>query len=203
MPPLVQGLIVGFAIAAPVGPVGLLCIRRSLADGRLAGFVSGLGAATADALYGVIAALGLTAVTDALLAHRTWLQLGGGLFLLWIGVTTLRARPPAQAAAARPAPNLRAAYASTFVLTFANPMTVLAFLGIFAGLAPAGTGGSTAGAVLLVAGVFAGSACWWAILSTTAGAFGRRLEHGGLRTVNLVSGSVIAVFGAWQLWQLV
>src|SRR6185369_560193 len=131
---LLKGLVIGFSIAAPVGPIGLLCIRRSLTNGRVAGFVSGLGAATADALYGVVAALGLTAITSALLAHQSWLQLGGGGFLVYLGVTTLRAAPPAAAPRATAPTNLRSAYFSVLVLTLTNPMTILSFLGIFAGL---------------------------------------------------------------------
>src|SRR5437868_1618115 len=125
MSPFLQGLVIGFSIAAPVGPIGLLCIRRSVAHGRAAGFVSGLGAATADALYGVVAALGLTAVTTALLAHRAWLQLGGGIFLVGLGIATFRSRPPTSAAREAETARLPAAYASTLALTLTNPMTIL------------------------------------------------------------------------------
>jgi threonine/homoserine/homoserine lactone efflux protein len=199
MPPFLQGLVIGFSVAAPVGPIGLLCIRRSIADGRLTGFVSGLGAATADALCGGIAAVGLTAVTNLLLAHQTWLQLGGGVFLIWVGVATLRAPAPQRAAVARESKNLLAAWASTLVLTLANPVTILSFLGIFAGLGLGSTTSGSLAACWLVTGVFLGSAAWWLFLSTAAGWLGRRLEHGGLRAVNLVSGLVIATFGVWQL----
>ncbi len=197
--PFLQGLVIGFSIAAPVGPIGLLCIRRSLAQGRAAGFVSGLGAATADALYGAIAALGLTAIANLLLAHQRWLQLGGGGFLLWLGIATLRARPPAQPAAAAPAANLPAAFGSTLLLTLANPLTILSFAGILAGLGTGAAAGYPVAAGWLVAGVFLGSAAWWLFLSVAAGWLGRRLEHNGLRIVNLASGAIIAAFGAWHL----
>lgn len=199
MPNFLKGLVIGFSIAAPVGPIGLLCIRRSLTNGRVAGFVSGLGAATADALYGVVAALGLTAISNALLAHRSWLQLGGGAFLIYLGVATLRRPAPAAAARAATASNLGADYLSVFGLTLTNPMTILSFLGIFAGL---GVGDSTGGALpacWLVLGVFLGSAAWWLLLSSAAGWLGRRLQQGGLRALNLASGLIIAGFGAWQL----
>lgn len=202
MLPFLKGLIIGFSIAAPVGPIGVLCIRRSLSAGRLTGFVSGLGAATADALYGVVAALGLTAVTNLLLEQQHWLRLGGGLFLLYLGVATLRAPPPANEARARGAENRWAAYASTFGLTLTNPMTIISFVGIFAGIGVGGSSNGAGAACLLVAGVFLGSAAWWLVLSTTAGWLGARLQHGGLRVVNLVSGVVIAGFGAWQLGAL-
>lgn len=195
----VKGLVIGFSIAAPVGPIGLLCIRRSLANGRVAGFVSGLGAATADALYGMIAALGLTVIMNSLLAHQAWLQLGGGAFLVYLGITTLRAAPPANATRTTAATNLRSAYFSVLALTLTNPMTILSFLGIFAGL---GFGKETTGALptcSLVLGVFLGSAAWWLLLSSVAGWLGGRLHHGGLHMLNVFSGLVIAGFGVWQL----
>jgi len=222
MPAFLQGLVIGFSIAVPVGPIGLLCIRRSLADGHLAGFVSGLGAATADALYGVIAALGLTAVTRLLLEHQRVLQLGGGLFLLYLGLSTLRTRPTAAAhvapAATLPFAHtstpvltlgirvaripLPSAYASTLVLTLANPLTILSFIGIFAGLGVGASATSPPSAIALVLGVFLGSAAWWLILSFTAATLGARLRHGGLRALNIASGLIIAAFGAWQLGKL-
>jgi threonine/homoserine/homoserine lactone efflux protein len=188
-------MILGFSIAAPVGPIGLLCLRRSLAEGRLAGFVSGLGAATADAVYGAIAALGLNALMTALEAQRFWLQLGGGGFLVYLGVATLLAARPAVEVGAQPvaAPNLRAAYFSGFALTLTNPMTILSFLAMFAGL------GASGGAGWLVLGVFLGSTAWWWLLSFAAGRLGARLHGGGLRAVNLASGAILAGFGAWQV----
>ena len=200
---LLKGLVIGFSIAAPVGPIGLLCIRRSLANGRLVGFVSGLGAATADTLYGVVAALGLTAVTQVLIEHRVWLQLGGGVFLLCLGVTTLRSRPPVEEAKAARAANLSTAFGSTLALTLMNPMTILSFVGIFAALGVNGGSGGAAAAGLLVTGVFVGSATWWLVLSAAASRLGRGLQGGGLRALNVASGAVIAAFGVWQLIALV
>ena len=196
--PLLTGLIIGFAIAAPVGPIGLLCIRRSIADGRRAGFVSGLGAATADAIYGATAALGLTAVTNWLLEYRAWLQVGGGLFLVYLGIATLRSRPPTEAARAASTAKLSAAFGSTLVLTLANPLTILSFLAIFAGAGVAVERGVLPPG-LMVLGVFLGSAAWWLILSGIAGWCGARLERGGLRIVNVIAGAVLLAFGAWQL----
>lgn len=201
MDPIIKGAFIGFSIAAPVGPIGLLCIRRSLHDGRLAGFVSGLGAATADTLYGLVAAFSLTALTDLLIEHRAIFQLLGGLFLLYLGLQTLRARPPAPASV-RPAPNLPAAYLSTFALTATSPITILAFVGIFAGLGLGATPGTTFTTLRLVLGVFVGSAAWWLILSSAASLLGRKLQSGGLRALNLISGTIILAFGLWQLSQL-
>jgi len=200
--PLLTGGGVGFSIAAPVGPIGALTIRRTLAQGRLVGFLTGLGAATADALYGAVAAYGLTFVTDALLAQELWLRLGGGLFLLYLGIQTFRARP-APLEQTTPASGLVAAYASTFVLTLANPTTILSFVAIFAGLRPLGADGDYLAASLFVLGVFLGSALWWLLLSTGVGLLRHRLDQAGLRWVNRLSGIVIAAFGMYALSGLV
>jgi threonine/homoserine/homoserine lactone efflux protein len=204
MHPFIQGVIIGFSIAAPVGPIGLLCIRRAMNHGRVSGFVSGLGAATADALYGVVAALGLTAITQAVLAHRDWLQLGGGLFLVWLGIATIRGRPASDAAQTRQptSSSLVAQFGSTLALTLSNPMTILSFLGIFAGMGLGAASVNAWRASLLVGGVFVGSAAWWLLLSATASWIGGRIQGGGLRTLNIFSGVVIGGFGAWQLLAL-
>ncbi len=133
-----RGLTLGLAIAAPVGPVGVLCIRRTLAEGRLAGLVSGLGAATADACYGLVAAFGLTFVSSRLIDWQDAIRLVGGLFLLYLGARTLAAPvadQPAAGLAVQPAQRgLLANYTSTLVVTLTNPMTILAFAAVFAGL---------------------------------------------------------------------
>ncbi|MGH2399867.1 MAG: LysE/ArgO family amino acid transporter [bacterium] len=198
-----RGLVIGFSIAAPVGPIGVLCIRRTLADGRAVGFVSGLGAATADAIYGAIAGFGLTFLSGFLVREQSWLRLVGGLFLCYLGVRTFTARPMASTGAegsSRGLTALWAAYATTFALTLTNPMTVLSFAAIFAGLGVAARDYGSAG--LLVAGVFAGSALWWLILSSAAGAFRSRLRPEGLRWVNRAAGIVIATFGLIALVSL-
>lgn len=197
-----QGIAIGFSIAAPVGPIGLLCIRRSLADGRLAGLVSGLGAATADALYGILAALGLTAVTDLLLGYQRPLQFVGGLFLVYLGIAIMRSNPATEATNSAQTPSLSAAYVSTLALTLANPITILSFLGLFAGLGVVGDNQSPFAAFTLVGGVFLGSAAWWLLLSSAATALGQRLHSGGLRVLNLASGAFIAAFGLWHLFRL-
>jgi threonine/homoserine/homoserine lactone efflux protein len=198
VPLFLRGLAIGLFIAAPVGPIGVLCIRRTLADGRAAGFVSGLGAATADALYGAVAAFGLTAISDALIAHATWLRLGGGLFLCYLGVRTFLASPPAEPAPARAA-GLAGAYVSTLALTLANPTTILSFVAVFAGLGAATRADSYRGATVLVLGVFLGSALWWLFLSGGVGWLGGRLAPGMLTWINRLSGLVIGGFGLLAL----
>ncbi len=192
-----RGLVVGFAVAAPVGAIGLLCIRRTLADGRLIGFVSGLGAASADALYGAVAALGLTSVLSALIEHQGWVRLVGGLFLCYLGVRTAAARPAA--AAVQLGRGLAAAYGSTFALTLANPSTILSFAAVFAGLGLAGPAGDRRSAVLLVVGVFLGSALWWLLLSGGIGHFRHLFTPARLRWVNRLSGAALAGFGLLTL----
>ncbi len=203
IPFLLQGGIIGLSIAAPVGPIGVLCIRRTLAEGRLTGLVSGLGAATADAFYGSIAGFGLTAISGLLVSQQAWLRLVGGLFLCYLGVKTLLARPAQQAAAVR-GRGLWQSYASTLFLTLTNPMTILSFAAIFAGLGLGGTRGDYASAVMLVLGVFLGSAAWWLLLSNGVGALRAKFPGAGLLWVNRVSGVIILGFGVVALtgWRL-
>ncbi len=193
-----EGIVIGFAIAAPVGPIGVLCIRRTLADGRASGFISGLGAATADAVYGSVAALGLTFVTNLLVGGESWLRLVGGAFLILLGVRTFLVRPAERAAPAGRS-GLPGAYASTFLLTLTNPTTILSFAAIFAGLGAGDASGDVLSAMLLVPGVFLGSAVWWFVLSAAVGLFRAKLSVRGLRWVNRVSGAVIAAFGVLAL----
>ena len=192
-----EGIIIGFAIAAPVGPIGVLCIRRTLAEGCASGFVSGLGAATADATYGAVAAFGLTLITDFLLGGTSWLRLVGGAFLLYLGIKAFLASPAERAAEARGG-GLLGAYASTLFLTLTNPTTILSFVAIFAGLG-VGAASDALSAALLVLGVFLGSAAWWLMLSGGIGFFRSKLSTGGLRWVNRVSGTIIAAFGVLAL----
>lgn len=204
-----QGMLIGFSIAAPVGPIGVLCIRRTLADGRLVGLVSGLGAATADAFYGMIAAFGLTVITAFLVGQQQMLQLVGGVFLCYLGVRTLLAQPAAAAAAtqdAQPAPSrkLLGAYVSTLALTITNPLTILSFAAVFAGLGVAvSANGTPNAALILVAGVFAGSALWWLLLSGLIGLLRDRVGPRELLWVNRISGAIILAFGVVALVSLV
>jgi threonine/homoserine/homoserine lactone efflux protein len=199
---LLKGIVIGFAIAAPVGPIGVLCIRRTLARGRASGLLSGLGAATADAVYGAIAAFGLTFITAFLLNQQFWLKLGGGLFLCYLGLKTAAARPAAEPAAAARR-GLLGAYASTFALTLTNPATILSFVAIFAGAGLAGSGHAYGAASTLVLGVFMGSAAWWLLLSGGVGLFRTRLQASHLRWVNRIAGFMIGGFGLLVLLSLV
>ena len=190
----VRGLVVGLAVAAPVGPIGVLCIRRTLADGRLAGLATGLGAATVDAFYGGIAAFGVTVISSLLLSQQAWIHLIGGLFLCYLGVKTIAAAPTERAAAAAGPTPLRA-YISAVALTLANPPTILSFAAIFAALGMATTGKATGAAVVLVLGVLIGSALWWVILSSGVALVRARVSPRVLRWINGLSGAMLVGFG--------
>lgn len=195
LPLLARGLVLGFTIAAAVGPIAVLCIRRTLAEGWLVGFVSGLGVATADATYGAVAAFGLTAVTDLLVDWRRALALLGGGFLLWLAWRTLRAVPDESRAITNGTRRgLADAFLSTLGLTLTNPMTILSFAALFVGLGV--TGDDAAGAASLTAGVFLGSAGWWVVLVSAVAALRSRITPTWLRRINVVSGLAIGAFGA-------
>lgn len=198
----VRGLALGLAIAAPVGPIGVLVIRRTLAEGRLAGLVSGLGAATADAVYGFIAAFGLTLISSLLISQQALIRLAGGLFLLYLGIKTLRA-PVAMQAATAQGRGLLSNYFSTLALTLTNPLTILTFAAIFAGLGVGAMSGDYLSAAVLVAGVFLGSALWWLTLSTAVSLLRGRFGPVGLRWVNRLSGLIILGFGLAALASLI
>lgn len=195
-----KGLAFGFLLAATVGPMWVLCLRRTLAFGAATGLASGMGIAVADGVYGAVAAFGLTAISGALLAQAFWIGLAGTVFLVWLGVKTLLARPSAEGEAPRPA-SLVQAFLSTLALTLANPPTILAFAAIFAGLGLAASADYTSAAAITLA-VFLGSASWWLILALGAGRLRARLDARLLRGINLVSGATILGFAAWQIARL-
>jgi len=198
---LLKGLAIGFCIAAPVGPIGVLCIRRSLAEGMLIGFATGLGAATADAAYGAVAGFGLTAISDFLVGQRFWLGFLGGIFLCYLGVRTFFSKPAEQAANAQ-GRGLAGAYVSTLFLALTNPMTILSFVAVFAAF---GLGAATnyTNASVLVLGVFLGSAAWWLILSGGVGLLRSRINAVWMQAVNRLSGAIITGFGIYSLAKVV
>ena len=200
---LLRGIIIGFSIAAPVGPIGVLCIRRTLADGRLNGLLSGLGAASADACYGAIAAFGLTFISTILIQQQFVLGLIGGLFLLFLGIGTIRAEPATQAVSTdQRRTGLMEIYLSTFLLTLTNPVTILAFMAIFAGVGISASGGSYVAAIVMVVGVFTGSAPWWVVLSSGVSLLRERFSPRWILWTTRLSGTIITVFGLVTLINL-
>lgn len=186
-----KGVIIGVTIAAPVGPIGILCIKRTLEQGKWIGFMSGLGAATADGIYGIIAGLGLTVIIHFLTGISMWLQLIGGVFLLYLGVQMLRAKPAHEAASAKPSTTPLKAYLSTLLLTITNPVTILSFLAIFAGL---GITTAEYSGVILALGVFIGSAIWWLLLSTGIASLSRFIGKKLFQGIHYASGIVLITF---------
>jgi threonine/homoserine/homoserine lactone efflux protein len=194
---LARGLAIGFIVAAAVGPISVLTIRRTIDHGRVYGLASGLGVASADASYGAIAAFGLTVVTALLVGAHAALALIGGAFLIWLAIRTIRARPATSAVIADDRPGLGAAFLSIYGLTMTNPMTILSFAGIFAGLGLAGRGGIDA--ALLTLGVFLGSSLWWVVLTSVVGLLRDRMTPRVLVWINRVSGVLLFVSGVYAI----
>lgn len=196
---LLKGIAVGIVIAVPVGPVGVMCVRRTIFEGKRAGFVSGLGAATADALFGCIAAFGLTFVSDWLIGYHQWLRIAGGCYLLYVGGSALLAEPEPKQSAEPDAEGLLRDFLSTFALTLTNPITILAFLGIFSALGLSGADATFSRAAMMVLGVWLGSLLWWLALTLGLGSLFRSFEARHLKWVNRASGIILSLSGAGLL----
>jgi threonine/homoserine/homoserine lactone efflux protein len=192
---LLKGIAVGTVIAVPVGPVGILCVRRTIFKGRLSGFASGLGAATADAVFGIVAGFGLGFVSDLLLGYQGWLRLGGAGFLIYAGGSALAQGPVRARRANHRREGLLGDFISTFALTITNPITILVFLGIFAAVGLSGQEATLARAGALVLGVWVGSSLWWLALVGGAGAFLHSLEERHLRWIARGSGGILVLSG--------
>lgn len=189
-----RGFLLGFSIAAVVGPIGMLCIQRTLEKGFLYGLVTGLGAATADGIYGGIAAFGLAIISTFLVSQQTWIRLIGGLFLTYLGIKTALSRPAERAARVR-GNNFLGAYALTLLLTLTNPLTILSFAAVFAGFGVGTTGHSSLAAVLVTLGVFSGSSGWWLLLSGGVGLLREKITTRWLAWINRLAGIALMVFG--------
>jgi threonine/homoserine/homoserine lactone efflux protein len=196
-----RGLLIGLSVAIPVGPMALLCMRRTLAFGFGAGFTSGVGVATADAIYGAVAAFGLTSISSFLVDFQDIVRFGGGLFLIYLGIGIFRSHP-AQTETAAPLGTLRGAgaFASTLGLTLTNPTTILSFAAIFSGFGIAAKSDGADSATALVLGVFLGSVFWWLILVTGVGRLRGWLTGERLSAINRACGVAIGTFGILALW---
>ncbi len=190
-----KGFLIGISIAAPVGPIGLLTIRRTLAFGRIAGFMSGLGAATADAIFGSIAAFGITAISSILIGAKLYLGVIGGLFLIFLGWQTFKSKPSEQAAESR-ASGIGVIYFSTLALVLTNPISILYFTAIISSV---GAAGNLYSASFMVLGVFMGSVLWWFFLTFISSLLKSRITTNNLKRVNQISGIIIAAFGFWAV----
>jgi threonine/homoserine/homoserine lactone efflux protein len=188
-----KGIIIGFAMAVPIGPIGIMCIRKTLTEGRLRGLIIGLGAATADLLYGCVAAFGLTVISNTLNSQRIWIRLAGGALLLFLGIRTFRAQPSDPKVPLNNSGMLRS-YLTTVFLTLTNPVTIFAFIAVFASLG-LGNGLNYFSASALVSGVFIGSALWFLLLSSGVTLFRKKLNKSGLHWVNRIAGALIIITG--------
>jgi len=198
---LLKGAVIGFAVAAPVGPIGMLCIRTTLERGRVAGFAAGTGAAVADAIYGAIGVLGVTAISGIIEAQRVWLELGGGIFVILFGVHLGLTRPNYQNNEEIPV-SLFADFLKTLVLTLANPSTILTFMAIFAGV-PAAAGAAELDSVpMTVLGVLLGSGVWWLTLTQGVGFIRHRISEQALKWMNWIAGALLVAFGLYTLGHL-
>jgi threonine/homoserine/homoserine lactone efflux protein len=207
---LISGAIIGLIVAVPIGPVNLLCIRRTLALGSLNGFMSGLGAAAGDGCFAVVTAFGFTAVVQLINGFAGTLELVGGVLLLIFGVSTYFSDPlhgrGVERATSRQAdaPSLLRAFASTFALTITNPATLFGFAALMAGLGGISGGkASFRDASLVVAGVVAGSSLWWFTLATVVGLFHARIDAAVMKVINHASGIIVALFGVGVLGHLI
>jgi len=199
---ILKGLILGFSIAAPVGPIGIICIRRTLSDGRVAGLMAGLGAASADAIYGSVAGFGITLISNFLVSQQILFKLFGGLFLCYLGIKTFRTKPGSIVEDHYNKGN-SSIYLTTFFLTLTNPMTIISFAAIFSGLGIVDTSTNYSSALLLIIGVFLGSATWWGLLSTITGSIRSKFNIVSMQWVNRFSGLIILSFGFYAMISLI
>jgi len=188
-----KGIAIGFLMAIPIGPIGIMCIRKTLTEGRLSGLIIGLGAATADLFYGCVAAFGLTVTSDTLTNQRIWIRIVGGALLFFLGIKTFRAHPKDPKVKTTGSGRLRSYFTVVF-LTLTNPLTIFAFIAVFAAFG-LGDGLSFFSAIVLVAGVFIGSCLWFFLLTSGTILFRKKLDLVGLKWVNKIAGILIIISG--------
>jgi threonine/homoserine/homoserine lactone efflux protein len=188
-----KGIAIGFFMAIPIGPIGIMCIRKTLTEGKLSGLIIGLGAATADLFYGCVAAFGLTLISDTLNSQRFWIRIIGGALLFFLGIKTFLAQPKDPKIKISGSGRLRSFF-TVVVLTLTNPLTIFAFIAVFAAFG-LGDGLSFFSAVVLVAGVFIGSCLWFFLLTSGTILFRKKLDLVGLKWVNKIAGILIIISG--------
>ena len=196
---LLKGLAIGFSLAAPVGPIGILCIRRTLAHGSKRGIIIGLSAAVADIVYGIVAAFGVTLISDFIAQQQHWIRLVGGIFLFILGYHTFFSHPATDTVEAGKNGHTRT-FVSIFFLTLTNPMTLFAFAAVFAGIGLDKTIGLHGYAYFFIAGIFLGSLSWFTLLTGLVRFFRDIISTDGLIIINKVAGSLLTLFGAIAVW---
>ncbi|HSZ75261.1 MAG TPA: LysE family transporter [Rhizomicrobium sp.] len=205
---IISGVVIGLIVAAPIGPVNLICIRRTLAFGQANGFAAGLGAAMGDGAFAIVTGFGLTAIAQIIEGYSIILELAGGIMLVAFGVHTFITTPDVRELArmkeAEGASTLVRAMASTFALTITNPATLFGFAALFAGLGGlAGGNASFVETAIVVGGVIAGSILWWFTLTAFVGMFHQNINDRVMKIINHASGIIITLFGLAVLGHLV
>lgn len=197
---LIEGAVIAFSLAAPIGPVGILCIRRTLQRGVRPGLVIGVSAAVCDMVNSIVAAFGITLVSDFIALQQHWIRVVGGIILLAIGYGTFRTRPLADKAV-KASGGHTWAVSSTALLTFTNPLTLFAYAAAFAAIGVKNIVGHPASGLMLVAGVFLGSLTWFVLLTAVVRRFEEKAVRVGLRLVNRIAGSVLMLCGLYAFWR--
>jgi len=192
--PILQGIITGFALAVPIGPIGILCIKRSLTDGSRSGLVVGLSGASADVVYALSAAFGVRLIVDFVSEQEVWIRLFGALLLMAVGFHMLRSRPAANPSRASRNPETRS-YLSTLLLALTNPMTLFAFVAAFTSMGVQSLMDEPSSLVLLILGVFVGSFAWFCLLAGLARRFRRTIGTRGTDLINRIAGALLMTFG--------
>ena len=189
---LIKAMILGFSLAAPVGPIGLLVISRTIRKGRLYGFISGLGATFADGVYGCIAGFGFGAIITFLINHSNVIKPVGCVIMCLIGIKTFLSKTHFQQIKAKDAKNLIGAFTSVFFLTLSNPITIVFFIALFSGLG-LHIGDSYFSIFTLIIGVLVGSAAWWLILSSVTSVVRHKINEKTIGVINKISGTALIV----------
>ncbi|MGE6608597.1 LysE family translocator [Halomonas sp. NPDC076908] len=198
---LAQSMTIGFMIAAPVGPIGLLCIQRTLAGGWKLGFITGLGAASADLIYGILGVLGFATVISLLTTSTLWLSIAGGIVLIYLGFSAAKSNVSYSTDSKKSHSPLKA-YMSTFFLTLSNPMTIFAFIAVFSAIAPGGGDGTEIGLLRLIIiclGVFLGSIAWWIALTSASYYLATKIDDSKIKAISFLAGISIALFGCYTI----
>lgn len=196
-----KGVLVGFMMAVPLGPMGILCIKRTLSQGKKSGFITGLGIATIDALYGSIATLGIAFVAAFILIHKMAIQSIGIVILLYLGIAVFREKPTSLKIQKSMTKNLMKDYGSAAILTLCNPITILSFIGALAAVGIANNLGQDL-PLILVLGIFIGSILWWSILSMALGSVRQTLTKQQMLFINEIAGGIILLFALALLIQV-
>lgn len=191
----IDGFTLGLAVAAPIGPVGVLCIKKTLSSGLAIGLFAGFGASIAKVIYGIVVGFGLTSVSNFLINYNTYISIIGAIFLTYLGIKIFMTKPVMNCDSVQKE-NKISAFTTMFLLTIMNPMTVLSFLAVFSGLGIANTASSYSNGLVLISGIFCGSMSWWIFLCSMVNLFRQKINGSILSWINKVSGIIIVTFAA-------